>query len=393
MISTMQTVLLCAGSMLSSSLVCPPTAVTLDAVQNAPVPTLIVMPPRPSVNETKLEKVPDAGHPFVPPGLKDQRGPCPALNTLANHGYLPHTGVVHLEQIINATREGFNMDYDLAAFLGSFLMLARGNPEYNLLSIGGEDEQVPSLPVKVDGKCPRGGLAKHGRFEGDVSMTREDAELGDDRNFQDNLYDQFLTFIGKYGDDSKVTGPNSLVNLQVMKHFKYQRFVDEQMRNPKLSFHASRLASSYNEAAFILKFFANGTDETLTVSSLGSIFRNQSFAPNWWRRASPGDLNLIASTASDINPPNTPFFVKPGENKDGKYVEDDMSDYKCDTGYYDFVYHNLPHTYDEISRGSDILGRNVKLLLENIARPFNCGTYKVVPNGPIDPDGKCERSD
>jgi Peroxidase, family 2 len=32
---------------------------------------------------------------FVPPNFAagDQRGPCPALNALANHNYLPHNGV------------------------------------------------------------------------------------------------------------------------------------------------------------------------------------------------------------------------------------------------------------------------------------------------------------
>jgi hypothetical protein len=31
-------------------------------------------------------KVPDENHPFQAPGPTDQRGPCPGLNTLANHG-------------------------------------------------------------------------------------------------------------------------------------------------------------------------------------------------------------------------------------------------------------------------------------------------------------------
>lgn len=35
-------------------------------------------------------------HRFQPPHLKggDQRGPCPGLNALANHGYIPRNGVV-----------------------------------------------------------------------------------------------------------------------------------------------------------------------------------------------------------------------------------------------------------------------------------------------------------
>lgn len=32
------------------------------------------------------QQIPDAAHPFQAPGPTDQRGPCPGLNTLANHG-------------------------------------------------------------------------------------------------------------------------------------------------------------------------------------------------------------------------------------------------------------------------------------------------------------------
>jgi len=34
-----------------------------------------------------------ADHPFVPPAETDSRTPCPALNALANHGFLPHDGL------------------------------------------------------------------------------------------------------------------------------------------------------------------------------------------------------------------------------------------------------------------------------------------------------------
>ena len=33
-----------------------------------------------------LQKFPEKSHPFKAPGKTDQRGPCPGLNTLANHG-------------------------------------------------------------------------------------------------------------------------------------------------------------------------------------------------------------------------------------------------------------------------------------------------------------------
>lgn len=45
---------------------------------------------------------------FVPPGTGDQRGPCPGLNALANHNYLPHNGVADIPTIVNAVNTGMS---------------------------------------------------------------------------------------------------------------------------------------------------------------------------------------------------------------------------------------------------------------------------------------------
>lgn len=43
---------------------------------------------------------------FVPPGPGDIRGPCPGLNALANHNYIPHNGVPTFAQAIEGTTKG-----------------------------------------------------------------------------------------------------------------------------------------------------------------------------------------------------------------------------------------------------------------------------------------------
>ena len=53
------------------------------------IPTLPIRPPAPPPGppvDTSAKLVADAQHPFQPPGPNDIRGPCPGLNTLANHG-------------------------------------------------------------------------------------------------------------------------------------------------------------------------------------------------------------------------------------------------------------------------------------------------------------------
>ena len=47
-------------------------------------------------------------HAFVPPNFTagDLRGPCPGLNALANHNYLPHNGFASVTQFVQATNQG-----------------------------------------------------------------------------------------------------------------------------------------------------------------------------------------------------------------------------------------------------------------------------------------------
>jgi len=56
----------------------------------------------------KLQYVSNKGaHKFVAPNLAtDARGPCPGLNAMANHGYLPHNGVGTHTDFITGTFKG-----------------------------------------------------------------------------------------------------------------------------------------------------------------------------------------------------------------------------------------------------------------------------------------------
>ncbi|KAH8659817.1 Peroxidase, family 2-domain-containing protein [Xylariales sp. PMI_506] len=54
--------------------------------------------------------------PFVPPGFGDSRSPCPGLNALANHGYLPHDGRnITGQMMIDAFSAAMNFDTAVSA--------------------------------------------------------------------------------------------------------------------------------------------------------------------------------------------------------------------------------------------------------------------------------------
>lgn len=89
------------------------------------------------------------------PGVTgDVRSPCPALNTLANHGFLPRSGRnIRPHTFIHGLQAGYNISYPLAAFLtwGSFMLLGQWN------------------------KVSLGDLARHGCVEHDGSLGHRDA--------------------------------------------------------------------------------------------------------------------------------------------------------------------------------------------------------------------------
>ena len=41
-------------------------------------------------------------HAFIAPGASDLRGPCPAMNALANHGYIARNGYTNFQEALNA---------------------------------------------------------------------------------------------------------------------------------------------------------------------------------------------------------------------------------------------------------------------------------------------------
>ncbi|KAJ7619667.1 hypothetical protein FB45DRAFT_1033517 [Roridomyces roridus] len=57
-------------------------------------------------------------HPYIPARSGDSRSPCPALNALANHGYIPRRGTkIHFTHLLNAVRTVYNLTLPLAFLL------------------------------------------------------------------------------------------------------------------------------------------------------------------------------------------------------------------------------------------------------------------------------------
>ncbi|PPQ78776.1 hypothetical protein CVT25_010649 [Psilocybe cyanescens] len=267
-------------------------------------------PPGP-LKDTSAKLVNDARHPWKPLLPGDLRGPCPGLNTLASHGWLPRNGVATPAQIVTAVQEGYNMANDLAKFVTYAAHIVDGNLITNLLSIGGATKLTGLAPAPP---AIAGGLNTHAVFEGDASSTRSDAFLGNNHDFNETLFDQLVEYSNKYGAGR--------YNITVAGEFKFRRIEDSIATNPNFSLVAPRIFTVYAEAAFPINFFIDGrqTDGQLNLGAARSFMQNMRFPDNFFRRngsIGADGLNDIAA----LHP------IQPGTNvgRVNNYVVDPKS--------------------------------------------------------------------
>ncbi|KAJ6588035.1 Chloroperoxidase [Mycena capillaripes] len=111
-------------------------------------------------------------HSFMRANATDARSPCPGLNTLANHGYLPRNGRnFTITQLMDAALDAFNLNWDPILVAAKFGLLTR--PDH-----GSFDKM--SLDT----------LTIHNMIEHDASISRNDwgDGSGDNLHFNETAF-------------------------------------------------------------------------------------------------------------------------------------------------------------------------------------------------------------
>ncbi|KAH7329914.1 Chloroperoxidase [Rhexocercosporidium sp. MPI-PUGE-AT-0058] len=181
----------------------------------------------------------------------DQRGPCPGLNAMANHGYIPHNGVATIQQFIDGTYAVFGMGRDLGGFLGLYGALIDGN--LARWSIGGPTPAVPNALGLLG--TPTGISGSHNKYEADASPTRPDLyEYGNDYKV---IIPQFQEMF-----DLQPDAATANYDLSVLTPFRATRFQQSIERNPQF-FNAPFAGVVVQPAAytFIYRFMGNKSAE------------------------------------------------------------------------------------------------------------------------------------
>ncbi|GMF40572.1 unnamed protein product [Phytophthora fragariaefolia] len=194
-----------------------------------------------------------------------RRSPCPALNTLANHGFLPRDGKnITVDMALAAVRDKFNIAEDLA---GVIRTLTPARFDLNDLSMHND-------PI-----------------EHDASLTRTDSYFGEDQAFASlNLVFQLLR-----------NGIDGQIDVTDVAKFQASRIAYSQDNNPQFNFSASPAFIARAEAALLLRGLGGQNGNYSKTSFLSSFFMFETFPAGW--KKSPTEITYpdILATISYLS--------------------------------------------------------------------------------------------
>ncbi|KAH7411947.1 hypothetical protein DE146DRAFT_259165 [Phaeosphaeria sp. MPI-PUGE-AT-0046c] len=243
-------------------------------------------------------------HAYQVPGPNDIRGPCPGLNTMANHGYISRSGVTTILYAATASNKVFGQGIELSTFLAVYSSVVAG--DLTTFSIGGKAKSGGLLTgvgssLGLIGE-PQGLSNSHNRFECDASPFRADYyATGDPVSLNIAQFEEFA---------AKPLGPNGY-DLSVIIPWRRERIQNSVATNGRY-FAGPWTHIVVNVAAhvFLYRYFANFTAEypegyldLETLKTFNGVTGEQGsfewasgrekIPDNWYRRPIGDDYGLV----------------------------------------------------------------------------------------------------
>lgn len=182
-------------------------------------------------------------HDFHNPLVTDRRSPCPMLNSLANHGYLPRNGCnVSVDQIVNGIDEALNISPNSTRPVAELAVT---------LSTTGN-----SSTLNLDD------LNTHGVIEHDGSLSRNDIYFGDNHSFNRTIFNTVAAFFTK-----------DVISITTAAKARKSRLASARAANPAFNFTAREERFSQFETALYLAVFGNGTEGNAKTKWVEIMFR------------------------------------------------------------------------------------------------------------------------
>ncbi|KAJ4384797.1 hypothetical protein N0V86_000400 [Didymella sp. IMI 355093] len=203
---------------------------------------------------------------FKPAGSGDVRSPCPGLNTLANHGFIPHNGKGNtIPVLLKGLAEGMNMGADFTVAIGGAGLLSSPNPLGGSFDLN--DLNQHNFPI-----------------EHDASMSRQDAALGNDQPFYAPNWAQYINFF---------TG-KTLTDVPTASKAKFARYNDSLTKNPDFEYGLREAIFSYGENAIYLQAMSDPVSGNAKVEYVRSLFEKEQLPYNLGWRPSKAPITLAS---------------------------------------------------------------------------------------------------
>ncbi|PKY08683.1 Cloroperoxidase [Aspergillus campestris IBT 28561] len=206
------------------------------------------------------------------PGLNDFRGPCPMLNTLANHHFLPHDGKgITKDVLTRGLGDGLNFNASLAGLM--FKMATVANPEPN------------ATFFTLDH------LNRHNVLEHDASLSRTDAYFGNNHVFNETIFNETRAYW---------TAP--LLDAKMLANGKIARQVSSRAYNPTYKFTSNTEAFSVGEVSAPIVAFGDMDAATVKRDLVEYFFENERFPTElgWSRKEEVVNIEDITRLSAII---------------------------------------------------------------------------------------------
>lgn len=237
---------------------------------------------------------------YHPPSPTDIRGPCPIINTLANHGYIPRTGRNVPFAEMKAAMKEVGVSITLRQLLTSAAYLERdADPPRGLWAflLNPFAYLFRAFALRARGQVDASGAAclnldeldRHGAIEHDVSMTRRDFAQGDNHSKQDDLVEEMLSSAGDGRE----------ISVDDWARFRVRRIEQQRRENARLGFARAQNAMGLAETAFIQKTFGDRSRGwAVPVAYMAAIFGEERLPiEEGWRRRWWWPVGIVELTA------------------------------------------------------------------------------------------------
>ncbi|KAH9828197.1 putative sterigmatocystin biosynthesis peroxidase stcC [Teratosphaeria destructans] len=204
---------------------------------------------------------------YTPPGAGDVRSPCPGLNTLANHGFIPHNGRgMTIPVLLVGLAQGMNMGADFTTAIGGAGLLSSPDPFAGSFALNDLDQH--NFPI-----------------EHDASLSRQDAYFGNDYSFYNPNWQKVLSYYKG----------RTYTDIKSSSDARYGRYNDSLTRNPIFTFGAREFVLAYGESALYLQTMSSPlSDGVARIDWIREMFEKEKLPYDLGWRPSAEPITLAS---------------------------------------------------------------------------------------------------